>query len=101
MRGMCEFRIVSTRWRDNNFDRIACDFRSRSLDKAIKIPSIRVTICAPFGRHWFHSELTQCTEHQEGILNKKVVSRELVWQLGIHRVMFLVFLGIIAIAVQM
>ena len=43
-----------------------------------KIP-IRVTICAPFGRHRLHSELAQCTEYQEGILDEEIISRELVW----------------------
>lgn len=40
IRGMCELRMVSTKWRDNNFDRIACDFRSRSLDEIIKTSPI-------------------------------------------------------------
>ena len=34
--------MVSTRWRDNNFDRIACDFRSRSLDYVIRVSPIWV-----------------------------------------------------------
>ena len=75
---MCEFRMVSTRWRDNNFDRIACDLRSRSLILFNENPPIRVTICAPFSRHRLHSELTQCAEYQEGILDEKIVSCELV-----------------------
>lgn len=29
--GICEFRIMRTRCNESSFDRIACDFRSRSL----------------------------------------------------------------------
>ena len=28
---MCEFKIVSTRCKETSLDRIACDFKSRSL----------------------------------------------------------------------
>ena len=80
MRDMCELRMVSTRWRENNFDRIACDFRSRSLDKIVKTSPNQATICAPFCRYWLHGELAQCTEYQERILDEKVVGRELVWR---------------------
>ena len=30
-RDMCEFRIISTKWRERSFDLIECDFKSRSL----------------------------------------------------------------------
>lgn len=79
MKGMCEFKIVSTRWRDNSFDRIACDLRSRSLKKS-QVCSHQVAVCRPFCRDRFHSELAQCTEHQKCILDEKVVGRQLVWQ---------------------
>lgn len=97
--GICEFRMVSTKWRDNNLDRIACDFRSRSLDEIMKTSPIQVTICVPFCRYRFHSKLTQCAEYQEGVLDKKIVSRELVWWRNIRRGVFFAVLGILVITV--
>ena len=70
--------MISTMCNDNNFERMPCDLRSRSLEWSIthvlmdergKYRGKRI----PFGIKRLHCEFAHRAEHQEGIFEEEIV----------------------------
>ena len=70
--------MISTMCNDNNFERMPCDLRSRSLERSIthgrKGKTRRKRI--PIGIKRLHCEFAHRAEHQEGIFEEEIVRRQ-------------------------
>lgn len=77
IRGICELRMVRTRWSESSFDRIECDLGSRSLIDLSKVaPAYTRTV--PFRVKRLHRQFQQSSQNQECIFDEKIIQSQLM-----------------------